>query len=84
MAPVKILLSDLFQRLELKKKKYKVGVAASDSDIEEMWENATAIDPSVDPRETLNKGNPSSKPGLVSFLNHCCHQRHYFFEIRKC
>ena len=59
-------------------------VAASDPDIEEMWENVTAIDPSVDPRETLNKGNLSSKPHLVNFLNHCCRQRHYFFEIKKC
>ena len=83
MAPVKILLADLFQRLELKKK-FEVGVAASDSDIEEMWENVTAIDPSVDPRETLNKGNLSSKPHLVNFLYHCCRQRHYFFEIKKC
>ena len=46
-----------------------------------MWENVTAIDPSVDPRETLNKGNLSSKPQLVNFLNHCCL---YFFEIKKC
>ena len=82
MAPVKILLADLFQRLELKKKNFEVGVAASDSDIEEMWENVTAIDPSVDPRETLNKGNLSSKPQLVNFLNHCYCQRHYFFEIK--
>ena len=80
MAPVKILLADLFQWLELKKN-FEVGVAASDSDIEEMWENVTAIDPSVDPRETLNKGNLSSKPQLVNFLNHCYCQRHYFFEI---
>ena len=80
MAPVKILLSDFFQRIELKKKKFEVGVAGSDSNVEEMWENVTAIDPSIDPRETLNKGNLSSKPRLVSFLNHSCRQRQYFFE----
>ena len=56
MASVKILLADLFQRLELKQKKFEVGVAASDSDIEEMWKNITAIDPSVDPRETVHQG----------------------------
>ena len=58
-------------------------VAASDPDIEEMWENVTAIDPSVDPRETLNKGNLSSKPQLVNFLNHCCRQRHYFLRSKS-
>ena len=81
---VKILLSVLFQRLELKKNKFKIGVATSDSDIEEMWGNVTTIDPSVDPKETLNKGNLSLKPQLVSFLNHCSRQRHYCLEIQKC
>ena len=84
VAPVKILLSVLFQRLELKKNKFKIGVATSDSDIEEMWGNVTTIDPSVDPKETLNKGNLSLKPQLVSFLNHCSRQRHYCLEIQKC
>ena len=47
MAPVKILLADLFQRLELKKKKFEVGVAASGSDIEEMWENGKMSQPLI-------------------------------------
>ena len=46
MAPVKILLADLFQRLELKKK-FEVGVAASGSDIEEMWENGKMSQPLI-------------------------------------
>ena len=83
MAPVKILLSDFFQRIELKKNKFEVRVAASDSDIEEMWESVTAINSSVDPRETLSKGNLSSKPRLVSFLNHSCRQRHYFLKSKS-
>ena len=47
MAPVKILLADLFQRLELKKKKFEVRVAASGSDIEEMWENGKMSQPLI-------------------------------------
>ena len=83
-APVKILLADLFRRLEIKGKKFDVGVAASEADIETMWETVTEIEPLVDPKEKIAKQSLSSKPSLSGFLEHFCRQRHYFFEIRKC
>jgi hypothetical protein len=63
VTPVKILLSDLFQRLKLKKKKFGVRVAASDSDIEEMWKNVTTIDSSVHHKLPTRKICPLN-PGL--------------------
>ena len=49
-----------------------------------MWETVTEIEPLVDPKEKITKQSLSSKPSLSGFLEHCCRQRHYFFEIRKC
>ena len=49
-----------------------------------MWDIVKSIDSSVDSSEHLTKGNLPLKPDLVTFLDHCCRQRQYFFEIRKC
>ncbi len=84
MAPVKVLLSDVFRRLRLKDREFHVNVAASDAEVEEMWESLSTVDPSLTSSESIRKGNLPSKPQLVQFLDHCCRQRHYFFEIRKC
>lgn len=61
-----------------------MGVAVSDAEIEEMWNSLSTVDPSLTSSESITKGNLSSKPQLVRFLDHCCRQRHYFCEIRKC
>ena len=44
LEPVKALLSYVFQRLRLKYDPFQVFMAASDSEIEELWNNILSID----------------------------------------
>lgn len=44
LAPVKILLSDIARRLELKEKKFKVFTAATGSELDEFWTALLALD----------------------------------------
>ena len=37
-----------------------------------------------DPQALKTKSTISDKPMLQQFLSHCCQERHYFFEVKKC
>ena len=84
VSPVKVLLCKLFERLELKGKKFQGFVPASSSDIDELWSQAQEIDSTLGPDIPLTKATAKLKPELVKWIEHCCLQRHYFFEIKKC
>ena len=84
ISPVKILLSDLFQRLKLKEKSFSIGSSATPMDIEAIYEFISRIDPSLDCTGSLRKSILTTHPDLKRFFDHCCRHRHYFFEIRKC
>ena len=82
MAPVKVTLSDVAQRLELRGEKFVVCSAAHSCDIAEVWGKLKEIDPafSLSPDEKITH----QKLTPLSFMKHCCHERHYFFDIKKC
>ena len=84
MAPVKITLIDITQRLELKGEKFVLRSAAFQDDIAEVWSKLNEIDPAftLSPNAKITHQKPT--PNILSFMKHCCHQRHYFFEIKKC
>ena len=42
------------------------------------------IDPAFHLEHTDKVCQKSLSPKLKKFLSHCCHQRHYFFEVKKC
>lgn len=52
LEPVKALLSSVFQRLQLKDDPFKVFMAASDAEVEELWNNILSIE------ETLKQMTP--------------------------
>ena len=84
IAPVKLLLTDIAQRLELKEKKFIVSTAAPKYELDVMW---TMI--LVNQHEFLvnHRDKVSAKDlteSLHNFMLHCCVQRHYFFDILKC
>ncbi len=81
VAPVKILLSNLFNRLQLKGEPFKSSSAASESAIDDIWKCVQEVEPSLTRGEPLRKGHLSQKE---AFLDHCCTLRHYFFVIKKC
>ena len=82
--PVKIKLADITQRLELKGDKFTVRSAALPSDIEQVWNKLKDIDPEfiLSPDEKIT--HQKLTPKVVSFMKHCCFERHYFFDIKKC
>ena len=83
LEPVKALLSSVFQRLQLKYDPFQVFMAASDSEIEELWNNILSIDGTLSQKDTTKKALKTKK-NLSEFIEHCCHVRHYVFGIKKC
>lgn len=45
VAPVKVLLSQVFQRLELEGKSIKMSTAVAQTDIDALWQSLAAIEP---------------------------------------
>ena len=82
--PVKILLSTLFQRLEIHDKKFSMFSAASDDKLKELWSELKAVDPSLEYDGVYRQAALKDLPALSCFLDHCCHSRRYAFSIKKC
>jgi hypothetical protein len=84
IAPVKVLLTQLFERLQLKEESFKPIAAASEEDIDAIWNLIQEIEPSLVRGESLRKEHLLHKEGLRKFIDHCCIRRHYFFVVKKC
>ena len=84
VAPVKIVLTDIAKRLEVKEKKFSVFTAASADELDDLWAALLSIDKEF-PYGVGDKFSAKELSGrLVKFIDHCCVQRHYFFDIIKC
>ena len=78
----KSLLSSLFSRLKLKEKPFSVFVAATEEEIQSLWDNVRKIDGSLERTDTtkvLTKG----KEELQEFMQNHCKIRHYMFSVKK-
>ena len=84
VSPVKLTLADIAQRLELKGRKFSVGTAASEAEISDLWSQLKEIDPEFDLSPTDKIPRKKVTQNLQAFLKHCCRERHYFFDIKKC
>ena len=85
VAPIKIVLSDILQRLKLDEVKFKVFSSASEEEIKQMFSNLLdKVDTSLDYEAKFNKEYLQHHPAIVSFMQHCCQARHYSFCIKKC
>ena len=85
IAPVKVLLTDIFVRLELQSKKFSIFSSATSSDISFFWEAMLSIDSVLtDPHGKYNKAILAKNKDLRLFFEHCCHVRHYTFSVLKC
>ena len=81
---VKVLLTQIFARLQLKEKKFTVFNTASLQSIEELWRELQSVDSTLTSSENLTKRTLQTKPALKDFLAHCCVQRKYMFQVKKC
>ena len=84
ISPVKCLLSSIFQRLELKGKKVECFSSATLEEIKAMWDTLGSMDSTITADEKLVKKSLSTHTKLKEFIEHCCLQRHYSFQIKKC
>ena len=82
--PVKVLLTKITERLQLKDKKFKVIQSASRELLAKVWSCLNQRDPDFNLSYTDKISVKVLTPNFKKFLNHCCCQRHYFFEVRKC
>ena len=83
VALVKVILSDMVRRLELKEKKFEVFTAATQEELDAFWTVLLAVDKEFHLRYTDSICAKDLTPQLAEFLAHCCRQRHYFFKVRK-
>lgn len=78
----KVLLSEVFQRLQLKEKNFEVFTPASLSDIGSFSETIKLLDSTAS--LDITKASMTEYQGIKRFYDHCCQVRHYSFCIKKC
>lgn len=80
---VKLLMSSTFQRLSLKGKPFHIFEAASEHQMDGLWNVVGDLDPNLEPKMKAKK-DISKCQALKAFMDHCCRIRHYSFSIKKC
>ena len=84
VAPAKTIPSSVTQRLKLKGKPFSVDVAAQEDEICQLWSSLRKVDPAFCLDHTDKVSTKSLTPKMNGFISHCCCQRYYFFEVKKC
>ena len=82
--PVKVLLSSIFQRLELHGQKFSMFTPANENDLMQMWSVLQSVDPSLEYGKVYRQESLKDLSKLDAFISHCCCSRHYSFTIKKC
>ena len=83
--PVKALLNSIFSRLNVKEKAVMTSDPAKAEELDRLWNTLSFIADSVpSPDDLRKKSDLKTVPSIEQFLEHCTHQRHYFFEVKKC
>ena len=83
MEAPKALLSSLFQRLSLKEQPFQCSAAATETAMDNLWENVKAVKPSM-LRTDRQRAVLQHRPDFQRFVQHCCQIRQYSFSIKKC
>ena len=78
------MLTDIAKRLELKGKKFSTFTAASSEELDDLWTTLLSIDEGFAFTRTDKFSAKELSSKLVKFIEHCCVQRHNFFDILKC
>ena len=83
MAVPMTLIGQCFQAMKIKENYIKLGVPASECDMDEMLQQVLFIDPSISRNDHTAKGLESCK-SLHKFLGNHSHSSHYVFQLKKC
>ena len=80
---VKDLLGQVFSKLSLKGKHFKIFEAAKQNELDDLFAELSKIDPTVDKTDTTAK-KLDKHPVMMEFLKSHCVQRNYMFSVKKC
>ncbi|SMN01555.1 hypothetical protein SPONL_2127 [uncultured Candidatus Thioglobus sp.] len=78
-----ILLAKQFSAMKLKGQPLRSGVAATDQEIDAMFERVRVIEPGLT-ASNLTKDVIEASPPLQLFLKTHSHSSHYVFQLKKC
>ena len=54
------------------------------AEVSDLWSQMKEFDPEFDLSPTDKIPRKKVTQNLQAFLKHCCRERHYFFDIKKC
>ena len=77
------LLGGLFARLWLHDEPVQYSAAASQEDMDELWDEVLRIDPNLKVGKTT-ASDLKDADKFHAFLEHCTVRSHYFVSIKKC
>ena len=72
-----------FGSMKVKENPVRLGVPASESNMNDQFQHARFIDPSLEP-ENLTAKDLAKATSLINFFKTHCHSSNYVFQIRKC
>ena len=84
LSPVKIQLTKIMERLQLKGTNFKVFTAATKDDIDSFWAALLALDATLNFDHKITRHSLNDHAKVTEFILHCCQSSHYAFDILKC
>ena len=84
LSSVVTLLDTIMTRLMLKDIPFKNYSSATVAEIEEFWNSILNLEATLKLDDKVTKKNVADYSNLCNFLQHCCSQSHYSFDILKC
>ena len=84
LSPVKVLLANIFSRLQFKEKQILSYVAATAAEISDFWSAVIAVDATLEEGGRYVKSNIGEHTDISKLIHHCCRMGHYIFDILKC
>ena len=84
LSPVKVVLANIFSRLQLKEKQILSYAAATAAEISDFWSAIIAVDATLEEGGRKVKSNIGEHTDISEFIHHCCWISHYTFDILKC
>ena len=84
VAPVKVLMSTVFQRLQHKGKGIESFTSATEAEIEELCLILKSVDDSITANVKWVKAILPEYPKVQAFIENCSRLRHYSFCVKKC
>ena len=82
LQPAKDLIEGVFSRLSLKDEPFQIFHAASDEEIDSIWEELRVIDATIT-RDDTTQIKLKNKSALMNFMWTHCLERHYMFSVKN-